>query len=91
MYVLCSDPGTPREHVQRNALAEEDVSGLSTDGCDMFDRSERLAFLQVPFDSTTRRKSYQPYIPSHAVSIILKMTEVGKDKTGAVLTRNLTV
>ena len=46
---LCRDAAAAREHVERDALAEEDVPRLSADGRDVLDGLERLAFFQVPF------------------------------------------
>lgn len=49
MDALGRNTTTPRDHVQRNTLSEEDVSRFAPDGGDVFDRLERLALLYVPF------------------------------------------
>lgn len=46
---LGRDPATAREHVQRDALAEEDVPSLPAHRRDVLDGLERLALLHVPF------------------------------------------
>ena len=68
---LGRDAAAPREHVQRDALPEEDVPRLAADGRDVLDRLERLALPQVPFDPAERITAMnQSTIPHPALILI---------------------
>ena len=47
--VLGSNAATPREHIEGDTLAQEDVPSFTAHRSDVLDRLERLAFLHVPF------------------------------------------
>lgn len=51
-HALSRDPAAAREHIQCDALAEEDAPRFPADSGDVFDGLERLAFLEMPFHST---------------------------------------
>ena len=55
--ILGCDPTTPRKHIQRNPLPKKDMSSFPSDGCNMFDRFERLTLLHMPFDSTCAQRN----------------------------------
>ena len=70
-HALRRNAAAPREHVQRDALPEEDVPRLAADGRDVLDRLERLALPQVPFDPAQRITAMnQPTIPHPALILI---------------------